>query len=213
MNLKLVYLTTAILTLIIFFSGIYVTYSIYNPQHIETEIKNIKEEMKGIEDEFILFTLNDKENCPVLSAFFIESNSRLNNIGNRLKLLANTEKSREFDDLKDEFISLSIKSWLMSKQIKKNCDEEIIPVMYFYSYPCEECDRQESVLEELKDLYSHKILVYSVDVTNEKPFSRLLVSSYGIDKTPSLLINSSIYKGFQGKEELNKIFSNSIKTA
>ena len=214
MNLKIVYLITAVLTLVIFFSGIYLFYSIYNPSQKDREIESIRSDLARMEDEFILFSLQDNETCPTLSLFFIESNTKFNEIGYRLKYISSSGlESSDFDSLKEEFISMSVKSWLLSKQMKKNCDQGIIPVLFFYSYPCQDCERQEKVLDELKAQLSYKMVVYSIDTTNatqsSNSLARLFVSSYGIDTTPALLINSVVYKGFQDKESLQTILSGS----
>jgi len=216
MNLKTIYVVTAILTLIIFFSGIYLFYSIYNPSQTDKEIANIRSELGKMEDEFILLMLEDNETCPVMSHFFIESNTKFNEIGYRLRYISDSGvQSPDFESLKEEFMSLSVRSWLLSKQIKKNCEPDITPVMFFYSYPCPDCGRQEAVLDQLKVEHSYKVVVYSIDTTNAnvtspKTLPELFIYSYNIDTTPALLINSVVYKGYQSRETLDGVLTASV---
>jgi hypothetical protein len=213
MNLKSIYLITAALTFVIFFSGTYLFYSIYNPGQTTMEISSIRSDLGRMEDELILLMLEDNETCPVMSRFFIQSNTRFNEIGYRLGYISDSGvQSPDFESLKEEFMSLSVKSWLLSKQMKKNCDPDIVPIMFFYSYPCQDCKQQEGILDDLKVRHSYKVVVYSMDttganVTSPASLQELFISSYRIDTTPALLINSKVYTGLQPLEFLEELIS------
>ena len=49
---------------------------------------------------------------------------------------------------------LSLKAWILSKNVKEKCTEDLLPILYVYSLS-PECEEQDKVLQEIKKKYPY----------------------------------------------------------
>jgi thioredoxin 1 len=85
-------------------------------------------------------------------------------------------------------------------------------IVDFYADWCRPCKMLSPILEELYRDYKGKIIVYKVNVDEQKA----LASQYGISSIPTLLLfavnkKPASIKGYVGKEELKKYIEQYLK--
>jgi len=85
-------------------------------------------------------------------------------------------------------------------------------IVDFYADWCRPCKMLSPILEELYRDYKGKIIVYKVNVDEQKT----LASQYGISSIPTLLLfavnkKPASIKGYVGKEELKKYIEQYLK--
>ncbi len=150
---------------------------------------------KGI----IIFTL-------LLIAFFLQSNGQTASSSNAsaddkyqvVKLTQAEFENKIFNPLKDGDSAVY--------KGKKPC------IVDFYADWCRPCKMLSPILEELYREYKGKIIVYKVNVDEQKA----LASQYGISSIPTLFLfpvnkKPTSIKGFVGKEELKKYIEEYLK--
>ena len=121
------------------------------------------------------------------------------------------EKTEEYKSLKQRYTELSLQTWLMEKTTEKECDDNVLVGLYFYSSKCEKCVDQGIELDKFKDYVRKKNVdpvIFTLDYDFEKSFTKHLISFYGLNSTPSLLIANQKFVGFTKSEELISWYEN-----
>lgn len=208
-----VYIVAGFISIIIYVfgvvTGIYVQKSVLSA--VESDIGSIKADVENAQQEYVLFSLRGKESCPVLSSLSSDISYNLNNIVSELIRLENEgAQGAKFIELKKEYGALSIRAWILRASINADCDESVLPILYYYSVPCERCLEQGSVLDKIIEEDLGKIAVYVLDKDIDHPLVKTLVKSHGVVQAPSLVIEKDIYQGFVSKENLTDIICQKI---
>ncbi|MBI4176203.1 MAG: hypothetical protein HY518_03290 [Candidatus Aenigmarchaeota archaeon] len=110
------------------------------------------------------------------------------------KLREASSKDIDFHSLKRQADFLSIRAWIIARNIRLKCTDTILPILHIYSgnRPLDRI-QQEGTLQKAKDRYSG-VLVYSIDGELDEPVIRLIKDAYGIGEAePSLIINHTRY--------------------
>jgi len=212
-NLKIVYAVAGVLSLTLFVGGFVTGYYLQTTtlNLVEGDISSIRSDLGKIQDEYILFSLGGNESCKVLPGLSNDIASRLRSVADELVRLENSgQTGKTFSDLKKDYASLSVRDWILKSNIKDNCQEDIVPILYYYSIPCPDCIEQGNILENLTDTYKHKIVVFVLDSGLDIPLVQTLVKSHNITKTPAIVIGSDIYQGIIERDELNKIICKNL---
>ena len=212
-DMRNVYIVAGFISIIIYIfgvvTGIYVQESVLNV--VESDIGSIKADVENAQQEYVLFSLRGKESCPVLSSLSSDISHNLNNIANELIRLENEgEQGAKFTELKKEYGALSIRAWILRASINADCGESVLPILYYYSVPCERCLEQGGVLDKIIEEDLGKIAVYVLDKDIDHPLVKTLVKSHGVVQAPSLVIEKDIYQGFVSKENLTDIICQKI---
>lgn len=205
-SLRSLYIVVGVISIILYVlgivTGIYVQKSLLSS--VETAINSIKSDVENAQQEYILFSLRGKESCPILSSLSIEISNKLRNLANELiDLESKGESGSKFIELKKEYGVLSIRSWILRSAINANCDEDILPVLFYYSVPCPDCLQQGRILDELREEnYLEKASVYVLDKDIDHPLVKTLVKSHNVTIVPSIVVGDKVYQGFINKENL-----------
>lgn len=205
-SLRSLYIVVGVISIVLYVlgivTGIYVQKSLLSS--VETNINSIKSDVENVQQEYILFSLRGKESCPILSSLSIEISNKLHNLANELiDLESRGESGSKFTELKKEYGALSIRSWILRSSINENCDENILPVLFYYSVPCPDCLQQGRILDELREEnYLEKASVYVLDKDIDHPLVKTLVKSHNVTIVPSIVVGDKVYQGFINKENL-----------
>jgi len=206
---KNVYVFVAILSIILYALGILT--GIYLQKNTERVVeKRLDEIEKSIEStqlEYLYITsLGDKISCDALKTMVEDTTNNVWQIGRELIELEGS-KSDRFFELKKQYSLLSIRAWILNNYLNDKCDGRKIILLYFYSIPCPDCERQGRELDELREDFKDGIKIFVLDGGLDLPMINTLKKTYGVNVTPSIVFENKTFSGFISKEELIKLLS------
>ena len=105
---------------------------------------------------------------------------------------------------------LSIKMWMLSSLVKKRCNADIVPVLYFYSRDCDECIKQGFVLDSIRKTHPD-VWVFTIDFNLDEEWLKVIKDAYNVSRAPSLIIGNSTYRGLIDSEHLENIIKQEQK--
>lgn len=155
-------------------------------------------------------TLNSQEACPAIYSIFYNNLKNLDTTANKLETYVKDSKINDnsFILLKRSYTIEQLKYWLLSKQARESCNEDVVRVLYFFStdQECPDCEKQAFVLDYLKKAYGQKLLIFSLDANFEQePMIQILKQQYHITSYPTLIVEYQKLEGFSSREDLQPI--------
>jgi len=110
-----------------------------------------------------------------------------------------TRQTNEYIAIKREYIRLSLRFWLTAQKSHRECNNnEMIPILYFYSKDCENCVEQ-GVNFDMFSLEMQKqnktILIFPIDGEFPEDTVFLLKRYYNISKYPTVIIDKNVIHG------------------
>jgi len=195
------------MSLILYLSGIYTGFYIQQStiQYTEERIQNLERRLENVQLEYMyLSTMGKDVTCNFLSVLVDQANREVWDIGKQLVSLENIKAdSEKVSELTSEYSLLSIRAWILNTFVTEKCDEDKVVILYFYSVPCTDCIQQGNVLDDLRDNYFvDKLRIFVLNTNSKESISQDLIKTYGIEKTPSLVISNTTYMGFVGRGKL-----------
>lgn len=172
-------------------------------------------EIKNIESQIAVDILSSETQFSLLSELSckdIGSSSLVKEIGELGDKLSYTEENRNSNDpevinLKKYYSLLEIKDYLLGQKIYERCGKKTLSIIYFYSNKggCSDCQKEGFVLTKLRGDYPD-LRVYSFDYDLDLSAVKAFVSIYKIkNELPALLINDTVYYGFQSIDDIKTI--------
>lgn len=213
--MKFVYVITAIVSIVLYFAGIFTGVYIQSSvsKSVEEDLSSIRGDIENQQQELILFSLRGKESCSVLQSLSSSTAAKLESVSNEIRRLEQSgQKDARFTEMKKAYSSLSIRAWILMSAINENC-EKAVSILYYYSFPCDTCGDQEAVLEHVKSLDRNRILTYAVDKDVNNSLVQTLVKSHDIRGAPSLVITNKVYRGFTNATVLEGIICGEINVS
>lgn len=206
-DFRFVYIVAGIISIILYITGILTGVYISNiPNSVEEGISSIRTDMEKIEQEYVLFSLRGKESCAILPSLADEIASKLNLVVNDLIRLENEgETGSKFTELKKTYASLSVRAWILRSAINENCEQNILPILYYYSIPCEDCIQQGNILDNMRSRFNNNVSIYVLDKNIDLQIVKTLVKSHDVQKTPTLVIGDTIRQGLVNEENFTEI--------
>jgi type II secretory pathway pseudopilin PulG len=207
-------LYTGVLTVVLYVMGIFTGFFVYsmgaarNAEDVSAlrgQIEAYSRSLESLQLQQLYLTSQSNLSC----RFLVSSLSRLQTdlYGFRQKLPEKLEVYEKYNTqdpayaaLKKEYMSLLLKSWLFSIEVKERCGENVVPVLYFYSAGCDECIEQGYVLDRVRAAMN--VTVFTVDLNLDDPTVGMVREVYGITGTPALVINENVYQGLQSYEDV-----------
>jgi len=128
---------------------------------------------------------------------------------------SNRENNRdEIEDLKKYYSLLEIKDYLLMKKVSEKCKTNPVTVVYFYAgEQCKDCQRQGYVLTRIREMHP-QIRVYSFDYTIELPAVQTLINIHNVpDDLPAIIVNDTVYNGYQDLETVQEIVEPFVGTS
>lgn len=204
-----VYITAAIITLIIFSLGIGLGFMISNEKYdiMKTDLDNIQLQQKDIETEMMLTSSLGANSCKTLNYEIEKTATQSAELGQEVSYYDNEIiKNQDIYTIKRYYIINLIQLWSYWELFKKNCNSSVNTVLYFYSIKnCDDCQAQGFVLSYLKDKYPDKIMTFALDKDEDMYSLNLIKNTYNITLSPTLIINNKKYEGLKDINSLKDI--------
>jgi len=213
----------SVTTIILYFLGILTGYFVQIKilSRTQEELEKVREEfydynqnLENVQLEQLYLTTHQGElSCKILVSTIEEMNNNLAYFWSRLPSKLEvyekySEVQPEYLKLKRDYTLLSIRTWLLSLDVKEKCGEEIIPALYFYSRDCDDCIEQSYVLDNLKK-NNPNFSAFIVDFNLDEPIVKIIKNVYNVTEVPSFVINERLYSGYQDLGKMEKIVSRS----
>ena len=117
------------------------------------------------------------------------------------------ETNQFLKDLKQDYSLLSIRQWLLLKQVKEKCSKNINIILFFYSNKdnSTESESQGYVLDYLYEKYPDNLVIYAFDFDEDNPALNTIKSIYEIKIAPSVVVNEKRLSGLQSKEKIERL--------
>jgi hypothetical protein len=204
---KRVYLAAAISAIMLYSVGIFTGAVIlkYTEDKSSAEFAKLHEEIQtygddlgSIELELLYLASGESE----MGCRFIQAS--LNRVQNDLSFFWSTlpqklevyetenQPSDEYNQLKGEYMEISLKAWLLSLSVRERCGTGALPILYFYSRDCPECIEQGEALDKARE--TGDIMVYTIDLNLESDSVSMVREAYSIEKAPALIIEQDVYR-------------------
>lgn len=221
MKKKRLLIIASVTTIILYFMGILTGYFVQVKvlSRTQEELEKVQEEfydynqnLENIQLEQLYLTTHQGElSCKILISIIDEMHNNLayfwSKLPSKLEVYEKySEVQPEYVKLKRDYTLLSIRTWLLSLDVKKKCGEEIIPALYFYSRDCDSCIDQSYVLDNLKK-ENPNFSAFIVDFNLDEPIVKIIKNVYNVTEVPSFVINDKLYPGYQSLEQMKKIIS------
>lgn len=164
---------------------------------LDTNLKNMQLEQTFTE------TLNHEQMCDFLAISMDELVNQLGFYWNKLPFrIEKYEKENKVTDeyllLKEQYLHLSIRTWLIAKNEYEKCNINIVHGLYFYSQNCDVCVKQGEQIDilnkKIKALDTN-LIMFPVDFDSNQTIIKALKKYYNIKSTPAIIINDKVFQG------------------
>lgn len=215
MRRKKVYLYAAILTIMLyllgFYTGVYFSQKAQPSfQELKAEIQTLKNNLENIQLQQLYISASETTmGCNFLISDLNkiqgELNTFLQKLPQKLELYEASEQIDQwYEEIKKEYMLVSLRVWLLSLIAKDKCEKDIVPMLYFYSKNCIDCIEQGSVLDRIRN-ETPNLAIFTIDLNLNEEIVKTIKNSYNITKVPSLIINNNLYEGFMNYTEVKEI--------
>lgn len=165
---------------------------------------------------FLTSTTDKEETCIALHVALEKS---VKDLGKSLDTIQSYKKEsqinkKDYEIIERTYLIDNLKYWLLATKTKKECNEDYILVLYFFSEKsCPNCPDQGVLLTYYKQLYEDKLLVFPINLDLEEQEASLgiLREVYNITSLPTIIVGNEKYSGVVPKNELGKIVCNNFK--
>lgn len=206
------YLIVLLITTGLFFTAIYLS-NYFGDKKIN--------QLKTIQDQIAIDILSSETQFSLLSELSCKNISdsvfskELAELGNKLEWSQdNLGDNGEVSYLKKYYSLLQIKDYLLAKRISERCGIKSAFILYFYTTAenCSLCKEESIVLGTLRTKYP-ELRVYSFDYSTDLSAVASMLQIYKIKDTalPAVVIDDSVFSGFQSLENLEAYVKGSFK--
>ncbi len=204
-----VYITAAIITLVVFSLGVGLGFYISNEKYdiIRYDLENLQLNQKDIELELLLISSIGEQSCDTLKYEIEKTASLSTELGEKVSYYDKEMiKNPEFYILKKQYIMTLIEFWNYWELFKRNCNSSVNTVLYFYAINnCDDCQAQGFVLSFLKEEHPEKIMIFALDKDEDLYSLNLVKNIYNVTKTPTLIINNEKHEGLKDINALKEL--------
>ena len=206
------YIVAGILTLLIFSLGISLG-SLFQQERYDfaQEVNDIQDvEYLSLQLQYLLLgSSQTQESCAVLSTTLQKTVADLSeSLAQILEFEDNYQgfAQEDFTLISRRYALDNIRYFLLAEKALESCELEVVPILYFHSKECRDCANQGTVLTYYKKLLGDQLLVFPIDadLVQEEPMVDILLSLYGVEEYPSIVIGGGDYPGYISKEDLGK---------
>jgi len=213
-----IYLIAGLTSIILYIVGIFTGAAIYQYTQSKTnqefdilrsEIYGYEDDLNSIELEMLYLASSQGElGCKLILTSLNRVQSDLgyfwDNLPQKLEVYERDNSPDEnYELLKKEYMTISLKAWLLSLSLKEKCGLDSTPLLYFYSRNCDDCVEQGEIIDSVR--VERDLKVYTIDLNLDSDIVSTIKEAYGIQTAPSLLIDENVYKGLVDKEDLIRI--------
>ncbi len=206
------YIAAGVITIFIFLMGMLVGLitDIQKVNYAESIVQKQDVEFESLQLQYLyLQYLPKNEVCPVITKILENNLKTLQPILEKLIEYEENNKryGEEYEFLKRKYILANIRYFILAEKSRKECDADIVTVLYFYNKNCEVCPTQGFILSHLKSILRDRLLVFPFDVSyTQEPMVGVLATQYNVSVFPTLIINGhERVVGFRTEKELLEI--------
>ncbi|MCW1301458.1 MAG: hypothetical protein QW507_01185 [Candidatus Nanoarchaeia archaeon] len=204
------YVSAGIISFIIFISGVFVGVLVneIKARSIEEGSKDVSGMLKDFETQLLLLDLfPSNSTCQLYEVQLRRLSGELGILEEELKEYENSRRIDfpEFLKMKEEYNLLLIKYWIFSENMRTKCNSTYLTLLYFYNKECSICNDEGIILTYYKMKLREKLLVFAIDMDLNLTSTKALMESFGVEKAPTLVINSQKFDGFYDKEGLREL--------
>jgi hypothetical protein len=173
--------------------------------YTQSEIERLSNQVDNMQLQE-MFISGEKVDCNLMYSTMGKVSWDLYDMVDRLKVT--DPGTEDFTKLKGETDLMSLRAWIIARNIQQQCKNDIVPVLFIYSGYCPECESQDTVLKAVKEAHP-EVMVYAIDFGMNQDATNLVKAAYSINSTPSMIINHTLY-GKLSEAELEGIVCQSI---
>jgi hypothetical protein len=192
------YITVFVITIVLFFIAFLLSDKLSNTKI--NKLKQIQDKISldilSIETRYSLLENSSCEHVIANQTFEQGLNEELNNLARRVKFMESELGSRNVNvlQIKQQYNLIQIKDYLLRQDLNGRCGEEIVSILYFHESDCRDCQNQSIVLDEVAARYP-EVRIYWLDRDLETPAMETLVSMFGVDSAPAVIVNGELTEG------------------
>ncbi len=201
------------LTLLVFLSGISISYLIQrrSGEEVNDLINEIKMKIDDADLSFVLVSANKNITCTFLSEKVNDIKNDLRKITSKVVSMEKDFKiNEEYKHLKRELMILRLKLWLLVSKMNEECNEKIVPILFFYNtnkeVSCDYCYEEGEILSYVSEKNS-SIIVIALDGDEDLILINTLKKVYNITTYPTIIINDKKLEGFVSKEKILEVLN------
>jgi hypothetical protein len=153
-----------------------------------------------------MFLTGETVDCNLMYSTMGKVSWSLYDMVDRLK--TTSPGTEEFTTLKRDADTMSLRAWIIARNIQQQCKSDIVPVLFLYSGYCPECQAQDDILKAVKERHP-EVMVYAIDFDMRQDATDLVKAAYSISSTPSMIINHQLY-GKMSETEMEALICSTI---
>ena len=203
------HLVALTLTGLIFIIGILIGYSINGARinYIQSIGKEQRLEYDSLQlQSLYVRSLLEEENCEAIGKALDRNIDTLEKTRARIEtFIKDAEKKDDYNLLKREYTLEQLQYWLLARETKSRCKENVVLVLYFYSNEdeCEDCRTQGAILTTLKNKFNEKVLIFAIDAGFiDEPMVEILKESFNVRYAPTILVEKQKFEGFTEQKSI-----------
>ena len=157
-------------------------------------------------DFIFLDIMEGNESCELLNNKIMQLEETSNNIGKNTEVYEKNRKIKNSDyvELKEEYMNIVFRHWLLTEKTQEVCGGEFINVLYFYRNEpeCQECLDQGIILDYYRKKTDGHLLVFPFDAgIGSEPVS-YLTSTFNVTEIPTIIIEGNKIDGFVSNDKM-----------
>lgn len=213
------YIAAGVVTAFIFLMGMFLglVVDIQKVNYAERIMQKQDVEFESLQLQYLyLQYLPNRDVCPVIGRILENNLKTLQPILEKLIEYeeSNKKEGEEYELLKRKYTLANIRYFILAEKSRKECDADIVTVLYFYDKSCDVCPTQGFILSHIKSILQERFLVFPFDASYEKePMISVLVTQYNVTVFPTLVINGrEKVEGFRTEKEVLEVVCPLYKT-
>lgn len=213
-----VYIAAAIITTLLLATGFLLGMLIEGQRigYIQEKDFEKRIELESLQVQYLYINvLSQEKNCPAMQTTLSTSVRTLEETRQRLEdyMKDSVLNNKEFELLLRQYMIQETRYWLLAKQAKEMCETDTVTILNFHSRECDGCEEEGFLLSYMKKKFGDKLLIFSFDTDfKEEPMVQILMDSYNITSTPTIIVGERKIEGLTTREELHKIICEQYET-
>jgi len=122
-------------------------------------------------------------------------------------------KKNDYDYLERKYFLLELKFLASIEDLNMECNNQYIPILFFYETDDEIADRQGYILSEISENYNNQVVVISIDKDYTKePLIQMFIEKYNITKALTVIIADEFkYERLVYSKEIESVINKIIR--
>lgn len=210
-----VFLTSLVLTVLIFAIGMLLNYGLdfLRMDSINEVIASHERNTDAYLTEALFADVFAGSKCEVMDARILDLKKEIQQVGVELSSYSRFSlfNRKDFDYLKRKYFLLELRFLSLVLQVNDACNKPYVPILFFYKIDDDLSERQGFILQEVNKEYENSVVVLSIDKDYaDEPLVAMLVSKYNIVSAPAIIVDDVKKEGLTYAAELNPIVRKKI---